>query len=205
MPILFTDKSNLTLDTKQALINWNIKTVVIAGGTGVVSNQVESQIKALGISVERLSGVDRYTTALSIARRYNTNDSNNIILAKAEDFPDALAGGCLAAKNNLPILLTSKETVPDKIISYLDEVKARDIYLLGGISAISDNVKDSIKIGTLGTIQGNILNSGYAVKQGDWIYYCHYGATNIEYPMAPNGSAIYKTKSDGSNKIKLIT
>lgn len=204
MPILFTDKDNLTLDTKQALINWNIKKVVISGGTSMVSSQVESQVKALGISVERLSGNDRYATSLSIAEKYNKIIPNDVVLAKGEDFPDALAGGVLAAKNNLPILLTSKESVHNEILNYLDELKVQDIYILGGTSAISNNVEEPIKYGKLGNTQGNILNSGYAVKQGDWIYYCKYDP-NANYPMAPDNSSIYKMKSDGSNNTELIT
>lgn len=204
MPILFTDKDNLNFDTKQALINWSIKKVVVAGGTGVVSSEVETQIKALGISVERLSGEDRYVTSLSIAKRYISDNSINIVLAKGEDFPDALSGGALAAKNDLPILLTSKENISYKIRSYFDELKAQDIYILGGIGAISDNVKDSIKKGTLGNTPGNISNAGYAVKEGDWIYYVQYDPT-ANTPMAPDNSSIYKMKSDGSNKTKLIT
>lgn len=204
MPILFTDKDNLTFDTKQALIGWSIKKVVIVGGTGVVSSEVEDQIKELGISVERLSGEDRYVTSLNIAKRFNSDNINNVILAKGEDFPDALSGGALAAKNDFLIILTSKENVSYKIISYFDELKAQDIYILGGIGAISDNVKDSIKKGTLGSLPANIYNGGYAVKEGDWIYYCQYDPT-ANTPFAPNNSSINRMKSDGSNKTKLLT
>lgn len=204
MPILFTDERSLTLDTRQALIDWKIKKVVIAGGTGVVSSQVESQIKALGISVERLSGSDRYETSLSIARRYNTNNCQDFVMAKGEDFPDALAGGALAAKEGLHILLTSSNNVANGILSYLDELKARDIYILGGTGAISENVKDYIKKGTFGSLGENIVNGGYVVKQGDWIYYCQYDPT-ATYPMAPDDSAIYKMKSDGTSKSRLVT
>lgn len=204
MPILFTHKDNLTSETKQALIKWNIKKVVISGGTGVVSSQVESQVKALGISVERLSGKDRYDTSLSIAKKYNKIIPNDIVLAKGEDFPDALAGGAFAAKNNLPILLTSKENISDKILNYFDELNIQDIYILGGTGAISNNVKESIKYGKFGNTEGNIINGGYAVKQGDWIYYCKYDS-NANYPMAPNSSSIYKMKSDRSSNTKLIT
>ncbi len=72
---------------------------------------------------------------------------------------------------------------------------------------IFDLVKISKAIGTTaikyGNTQGNIVNSGFATKQDDWIYYCEYDASS-NYPGAPNNSSIYKMKTDGSNKTKLI-
>lgn len=55
-----------------------------------------------------------------------------------------------------------------------------------------------------GNTEGNIVNGGISVQQGDWIYYCQYDNT-ANYPGAPDNSAIYKMKSDGSNVTKLIT
>ena len=203
MPILYTDKDNLTSETRQALIEWNIKKVVISGGTGVVSSQIDSQLKALGISIERLCGSDRYSTSLSIVKRFNLNNTKKFVLAKGEDFPDALSGGALAAKNDSSMLLTSQNCVSDDAISYFDAMKAQDMYLLGGTGAISDNVKDQIKNGTFGNTEGNISNNGYAVKQGDWIYYCQYESPSE--PAFPDNSSIWKMKSDGNSKTKLTT
>ena len=55
----------------------------------------------------------------------------------------------------------------------------------------------------LGNTEGNITNGGMAVKQDDWIYYCEYDAS-ANYPGAPNNSSIWKMRSNGSNKTKLI-
>lgn len=68
-PILITEKNRLTPRIEAEMKKLGIKHVIIVGGTGVVSEAVNSRLKTIGISTERLAGADRYATSLAIASK----------------------------------------------------------------------------------------------------------------------------------------
>jgi hypothetical protein len=73
-------------------------TVFILGGTAAIPQTVEDHINALGYSAVRLAGGSRFDTALAIAtdpRALNT--PKNAVVARGDDFADALAAGPFAA------------------------------------------------------------------------------------------------------------
>jgi putative cell wall-binding protein len=73
-------------------------TVFILGGIGAVSQAVEDHIAALGYSTVRLAGVSRFDTALAIATDPRAlNDPQTTVVARGDDFADALAAGPFAA------------------------------------------------------------------------------------------------------------
>ena len=47
------------------------KTVYLLGGTGAISDAEETQIKAMGYVVKRISGADRFATSVAIANEIN--------------------------------------------------------------------------------------------------------------------------------------
>jgi N-acetylmuramoyl-L-alanine amidase len=97
-PILFTDPSSLTDKTKAFIMRWNIKKIIIPGGTGAVSGAVSSELWNSGVDYKQIDGFNRYTTALNISKQYKDDYGKDVMLATGKDFPDALAGGVLAAK-----------------------------------------------------------------------------------------------------------
>ena len=66
-PILLVKKNSLPIETENALSGLGIKSVVIVGGTGAVSQSVADAISAKGISVTRVAGTDRYDTAYKLS------------------------------------------------------------------------------------------------------------------------------------------
>ena len=76
-PILLTEKENLNADTTDEVDTLQVKHVFIVGGTGVVSANIEAQIKAKGIDVQGLWGTDRYQTSIAIANQ--VGQSNQIL------------------------------------------------------------------------------------------------------------------------------
>lgn len=141
MPILFSSKDSLRPDTLQALKDWNIKNVVIVGGTGVISSSVEDNLTSMGITVTRLAGQDRYATALEIIKHFAPSDGyKSISISSGENYPDALAGAVLAAKNNTPLVLVSKDSVSDTMAQYVNKNTLDKSYIFGGAGAVSDTV-----------------------------------------------------------------
>ncbi len=97
----------------------------------------------------RIAGTSRYQTAIACAEQMRGDGTfPSVVLACADNFPDALAGSPLAASVHAPILLVgksetgTKETL-DYIISHVD--KNGKVYLLGGVSAVPESVAVSLR------------------------------------------------------------
>ncbi|MDD7792761.1 cell wall-binding repeat-containing protein [Clostridium sp. 'White wine YQ'] len=144
-PILYTFTNELNSDTKNFLIKYGIKNVIIPGGTGVVSANVESQIKALGIAVSRVFGQDRYQTAVNITTTFSESFKSGVFITIGSDFPDGLTGGVLAAKRNMPMLLVEKNSIDNNTLRYIKSNGDINLYVLGGTGVISDNLINQIK------------------------------------------------------------
>lgn len=137
-PILYTKTNTLNVDTKEFLESNGITKVIIPGGIGVVSENVANELRMSGITVERIAGADRYNTAVNIATQYKSSFNDEVMIATGNDFPDALAGGVLAAKLQIPILLVNKDRVKDEVKSYIRLNVNGNMYILGGTGVVSD-------------------------------------------------------------------
>jgi len=67
-------------------------------------------------------------------------------LARADDYPDALVGGPLAAEKNAPLLLTEGSTLPGATATEVKRVLpvGGKVYVLGGTSAIPTSVTSQL-------------------------------------------------------------
>lgn len=88
----------------------------------------------------RLAGADRIETALQISQAGFPDGADTVLLARAEDFPDALAGAPLAYKKHAPILLTNSTTLPENVLTEIQRLNPRQIILLGGTGAVSEEI-----------------------------------------------------------------
>ncbi|WJV30747.1 cell wall-binding repeat-containing protein [Rossellomorea sp. AcN35-11] len=95
-------------------------------------------------NVQRISGENRYDTASWISM-WGWNQSEEIVLASGETFPDALAGGPLAYQLDAPILLTYKHRLPIDTKERIQELKAKHVYILGGVGAIDSAVEIQLR------------------------------------------------------------
>ena len=144
-PILYTETNVLSTKTKEFIKNNGITKVIIPGGVGAVSEAAANELRSIGVIVERISGADRYETGLNIVNQFKSSFKNDVILATGSDFPDALAGGVLAAKKQIPILLVDKNYVSDGVKNYIKANGDINMYILGGTGVVPDSVIDFIK------------------------------------------------------------
>jgi len=96
-------------------------------------------------TLPRIAGNDRYETAVCISEK-GWDSASTVILARGDDFPDALAGAPLAYKYNAPILLTGSSSLNSKTSDEIKKLKATRCIILGGTGAISDTVKSELEI-----------------------------------------------------------
>ena len=114
------------------------------GGTSVISEALEEQLKAKGISITRKSGKNRFDTSLDIARSYFENAATAVV-ANGMEFADALAAAPYAAKMNAPIILVNQTRINQPIKDYLPMSKINRMVVVGGDAAISEAVRNELK------------------------------------------------------------
>jgi putative cell wall-binding protein len=95
----------------------------------------------LPVASERLSGAGREATAAAVALAGHPSGAPEVLLAAAGNFPDALAGGPLAATRDAPLLLTGRDQLAEVTRQALSTLGTRRITLLGGTSAISSGLE----------------------------------------------------------------
>ncbi len=125
---------------------------------------------------DRISGADRISTALEIAKQAFPTGADTVIVARADSFPDALAGAPLAYQYHAPILLTFPEQLPLEVYQTIEELAPENIIILGGTGAVSLTVEDQLsnltyvsriaglnRYGTAAAIADILGNKGQAV------------------------------------------
>lgn len=136
--ILFTGKDVLDVDTKAYLQKEGFSKIVILGGTGVISTNVEKELKGICSNVSRVSGKDRFATGVAVAKEFFP-ETDTIVVATGFSSADALAGGPLASYLGAPIVLvdTINNTVSPELKAYIESAGVEHIAVLGGEKAIS--------------------------------------------------------------------
>ena len=109
LPILLVNK-NLT-DEQKAYLNGKkgAKFTVLGGPTSVLA-RIETFAQGLG-STDRRAGKTRYSTSVSVAKKYFGTSPKEVIVVKGEDFPDGISVAPLAQLRNAPILLSDKKAL----------------------------------------------------------------------------------------------
>ncbi len=98
-------------------------------------------------TVRRLLGADRMETAIAISRDdYASRPAGGVVLARADTFPDALAGTPLAAKVDGPLLLTAQPSLDGRTRDELRRVlpAGGTVHLLGGAAALSTGIENEL-------------------------------------------------------------
>lgn len=125
-PILITEKNRLTPKIEAEMKKLGIKHVIIVGGTGVISEAVNSRLKALGMTTERLAGADRYATSLAIASRaaqkfIEKNGKLENLMVATSSYTDVLSLAPASCGLNAPILLVKADAKKISDVSGLQD------------------------------------------------------------------------------------
>ena len=163
-PILLVNAGQrLDAPTLSALKSGGFNRVLIVGGTASVSSGAESQVRASGLSVRRLSGENRYSTSEQVAD-FAVKDGvlsvDNAVFATGESFPDALSGSGLGGqKHSVMLLVGPNGGAQFRTISWAAQHKKsmRDLYVLGGSNSIPSTVRTAL-FNQLGPIAAEYSN-----------------------------------------------
>lgn len=128
------------------------------GGTVAEQQQAGQPAETIRKTVKRFAGATRYETAVEISKN-NWFEAYNVVLARGDDFPDALAGAVLAnsAVVSGPLLLTESERLRPEVLEEIKRLNTQTVFILGGTGAVSEEVENELKANGIFTcrIQGS--------------------------------------------------
>ncbi|MEY9859992.1 putative cell wall-binding protein [Catenulispora sp. GAS73] len=107
-------------------------------------------------SVSRLAGNDRYATGVAVSQSQWSNAGGDntsraiadaVVLARGDNFPDALAGVPLAKRDRGPLLLTPPASLNGATAAEIRRVlpRGKTVYILGGNQAVSPKVQQQLQ------------------------------------------------------------
>lgn len=95
----------------------------------------------------RLGGPDRVATSVLAAGNRWSKGAGAVVLARSDQFVDALVATPLAAAKGGPIMLTPSSRLDSRVLAELKAIltKGRTVYLVGGTGSLSDDVAASVR------------------------------------------------------------
>ncbi len=148
-PLLLTERNSLPSVVAAQIQRLQPESIVIVGGTGVVSDSVATALEGLypGPQVVRIPGVNRYATSRAITEfAFGEVGATTAFIATGRNFPDALSASAAADKFAAPVILvdgnaTSADIATKNLLTSLGVTK---VYVIGGTGVVSNNVMNSL-------------------------------------------------------------
>ena len=133
--------------------------ILVIGGEAVVPS---GSLPATLAHVQRIAGQERFQTAARVYQfAADQLTGNPSYLVTADNFPDALVAGALAAKNRSPLLMSETGSLPPVTFSILSAVggAGQNVVIIGGERAVAPKVEDTVN----GKLAQNYLLGGVTI------------------------------------------
>ena len=145
-PLLLVRASSIPTATANELNRLKPDRIYVLGGTAVISPSVAASLDQYTTGpVTRLSGANRFATAEAITRHFWTSKAVTAYVASGVNFPDALAGGAVAGKQGLPMLLSGLSDATLFTGQEVLRLSPRRLTMLGGTAALTSAVETRLK------------------------------------------------------------
>jgi subtilisin family serine protease len=95
--------------------------------------------------IRRLFGSNRFATAAAISAATYVPGVPYVVIAVGSGFPDALAGGAIAAQTGSPLLLVNQSSIPPETQAELQRLRPFRIYVLGGTGVVGPAVFSALQ------------------------------------------------------------
>ena len=165
-PVLLTPTDSLPAAVAKYLENYGVQNIHVLGGPAAVSDAVVDSLEALDHqpTVARIRGTDRYATAAEIASRLSGGTAGGNVWCGGEEAAAILANGGdvslayamlagpIAARLQLPVLLTAVDELPDATRDIIGEQGYEHIVIVGGTGSVSAEVSADLTNAGVATI-----------------------------------------------------
>ncbi|TLM65540.1 MAG: cell wall-binding repeat-containing protein [Actinobacteria bacterium] len=143
-PLLLTPRDALPAGLLAEIDRLGATKVIVVGGAAAVGAAPVAALQAHGLTVERISGGDRYATSCAVYAALKAREGSGLpaepFLVNGDRFPDALSAASYAACERRPILLTKASFCPYSVRTLTRQYSLNTYYIIGGTAAVSDDV-----------------------------------------------------------------
>ncbi|MGH9165855.1 MAG: cell wall-binding repeat-containing protein, partial [Acidimicrobiales bacterium] len=115
-----------------------------AMGTGSPATSPPPSSSPRLAGVERVGGAGPVETAVALSRRAFSGAAD-VVIARSDDYADALAASALAGDLSAPLLLTPSGSLSPSVASEVRRLRATTAYLAGGTTALSAGVEAGLR------------------------------------------------------------
>lgn len=145
-PIIINYKGDVVdSDVLAALRKWNTKNIFIASGENTLSKKFEDSLKSNGYKVVRVGSDDIVKSSINAATtlKFKTKSIKDVFIVSddSKHIIDSLSVASIASMKGAPILVSKKDEVPKTVKEFIDNNNVENVYVIGGSSIISDDVK----------------------------------------------------------------
>lgn len=146
-PMFIVHKNYRSEWTHQMQFDFTPSKTFAVGGEGVIDQEtfIEIYNSTPSGDVIRLAGADRFGTAAAVTHNAFPVAVDTLFITTGSNFPDALGAGAAAAQVKAPLLIVSPNAIPAPIVSELQRLHPRQIYLIGGTGAVSATVEAQLR------------------------------------------------------------
>lgn len=146
-PILLTDKNNINEPTSNEIKRLNINKLYLIGGKDVIYETIEKELNKSNIKTERICGVDRYETSISIANKVSELKKSNIaILVNGEySVADAVSISPIAGDKNIPVIICKNDQIKLQK-EWMKNNDIKNLYIIGGEDVINKAIEKELNI-----------------------------------------------------------
>jgi putative cell wall-binding protein len=148
-PVLLARAGALPGATEAELRRLAPARIVVLGGPSAIGDGVVAKLRTLATSgsVTRLSGSDRYATAVAISAASFPVGVPALYVATGQSFPDALVAVPAAAKSGSALMLVpGSASVPSAIRNEAARLHPGRLALLGGMAAMNERVTFDLRV-----------------------------------------------------------
>jgi N-acetylmuramoyl-L-alanine amidase len=103
------------------------------------SGQGTANASGIAFETNRIFGLRQIDTAIEVSKS-GWQQADTVILATADNFPDALVAAPLSHRLNAPVLLNHQDTLDPKVLKEINRLGAQKIVVLGGTACIGPKV-----------------------------------------------------------------
>lgn len=133
------------LKRKKQIIAKVMATTMLASTIASTFATNVSAAEAKAITTTKISGEDRYKTAVEISKNYSSTSAHAVIVNGQKGIVDALTATPYASLKKAPILMTQSTKLNSDTKAELSRRKIKTVDIVGGVNSVSDSVKAEIE------------------------------------------------------------
>jgi putative cell wall-binding protein len=136
-PVLLVNKNAIPAAVDAELRRLTPAKIVVLGGANTVADAVVASLGGIAPTT-RIAGADRFAVSAAVSSSAFVANTSTVYVASGLVFPDALSGSAAAIYRGSPVLLVTKDGVPDLVAAELRRLNPHRIVVLGGTATVSD-------------------------------------------------------------------